>query len=64
MSAKFTCQFTLDTDAWHDEHGEIQDYSTQADAVLCKVIGRLHNHETGGVIRDVNGTKIGSWKLR
>lgn len=63
MGAKFTCQFSIPDDNWYDDNGEIADYSTQV-AETLRGIQRLVRIRDGGVIRDVNGNKIGSWKLR
>jgi hypothetical protein len=61
MPAKFTCTFTMDSAAFHDPDG---DYSHEAARILAQVEVGVHKYETGGVIRDINGNKIGSWKLR
>ena len=57
MSAKFTCQFTV-------PHDDVVAYAEQARDAVLNVAERLRNYDTGGVIRDANGNKIGTWKLR
>lgn len=64
MPAKFTCQFSTDDDAWYDDNGKIADYSAQVADHLDKVVDKVRAGHTGGAVMDINGNKIGSWKLR
>jgi hypothetical protein len=64
MSAKFTCQFTVNGDDWYDDDGVIADYSELVAARLDVVARKIRGYHDGGTIMDGNGNRIGSWKLR
>jgi hypothetical protein len=61
MGAKFTLRFDMDSAAFTDEEG---DYATEAARIIHNVARQVAEYKNGGRISDVNGNKIGSWKLR
>ena len=60
MGVTFTMKFDMDNAAFDDG----DDYATHAANMLVHVAHRVRQYKTGGTIVDVNGNKIGSWKLR
>lgn len=61
MAAKFSLRFEMQNAAFTDPEG---DYATEAARIIHSVARQVSEYRTGGNVRDVNGNKIGSWKLR
>jgi hypothetical protein len=60
-TVRLSMSFDIDNDAFYDDDGELIDNAISP--VIHDVARKVHDGQTGGRLRDVNGNTIGKWKM-